>query len=286
MNRPELIARAWLRTLGIKTPNDLSDLELIAAGCGATVVHRRLTGAEARVLCEGKRAIISIDDRIPQTRRRFALAHELGHMALHKDDGITTCTSDDLKFWLQPSEKAREAEANQFAVSLLLPSDLISDVCRNAEPTFDFVTTLATNFSTSVTCTALRFVSFTEEPVAIVSSTMGIVDWFRPSQAFAEILRDCGFFLPTKVKLGFGTLAHRFYRGMNVPAMPQKVMASAWLEGRLLNSRAHLVENTIVMPSYDSTLSLLWVDEDIEIDSDLAESDDNGFVHSWMRDTN
>jgi Zn-dependent peptidase ImmA (M78 family) len=283
LDRPELRARALLRKLNIRSACDLHDMELIACACGAIVINRRMAGAEARIVHAGKKAVIAISDQVTGARRRFDIAHELGHFMLHKDEGITLCTNDDLRIWLGSLEKRREAEANSFAAAFLLPTDLISDQCENIQPSFEVISDLAAQFDTSLTATALRFASLSEEPVAIVSSTDGFVKWCKPSPEFAEFLQDTGINLPIKAELKSGTLARSFFKGISIPEKPQRVRASAWLEGNLLNPAAYLIENTIAMPRYKSTLSLLWLNEDIELDSDPSEEDDDGFVHSWMR---
>lgn len=48
-------------------------------------------------------------------RQRFDLAHELGHLVLHGDQEMEASTS-----------KLRESEANQFASSFLMPSDVVN----------------------------------------------------------------------------------------------------------------------------------------------------------------
>lgn len=65
----------------------------------------------------------------PETRRRFTIAHELGHLLLHKDeklhiderfpigfrDGVSSLAEDD-----------NEIEANQFASELLMPLEFLA----------------------------------------------------------------------------------------------------------------------------------------------------------------
>ena len=63
-------------------------------------------------------------------RRRFTIAHELGHYELHCDDErslfcrSTTVVEDDAE---RPPLEATEDEANAFAAAMLMPAHLISE---------------------------------------------------------------------------------------------------------------------------------------------------------------
>lgn len=67
-------------------------------------------------------------DQIP-SRKRFTIAHEIGHAVLHADqvesDGIVDYRgSMDYGY----EGEAKEREANQFAAALLMPSDLFESL--------------------------------------------------------------------------------------------------------------------------------------------------------------
>lgn len=63
------------------------------------------------------------------TRRRFTVAHEIGHFVLHMDRGANPHTYTDVDGNLYMfrgaavGERAKEVEANQFAAALLMPSE-------------------------------------------------------------------------------------------------------------------------------------------------------------------
>ena len=75
---------------------------------------------------------IHVNSRHAPTRRRFTIAHELGHYVLHRPllgDGIT----DNTAYRAEPCEEyhnhaitqAHETQANQFAAELLMPRDTV-----------------------------------------------------------------------------------------------------------------------------------------------------------------
>jgi len=71
----------------------------------------------------GDNYIIFYDDaRTPKERINFTIAHELGHMQLHRD--LNTVFMDTKTF--NPHSRF-ERQANIFAVELLLPGDLLRE---------------------------------------------------------------------------------------------------------------------------------------------------------------
>jgi len=77
---------------------------------------------------------IYINARDPERRRRFTLAHEIGHYVLHRDmlgDGLidTALYRSKLSDW-------SERQANRFAADLLMPAALVRGLFRGGMVTF------------------------------------------------------------------------------------------------------------------------------------------------------
>lgn len=73
--------------------------------------------------------VISINAAHPNHRRRFTIAHELAHFILHRNligDGIT----DDRLYRSRLSYK-NEVEANELAMDILMPWQLLSPLLQN-----------------------------------------------------------------------------------------------------------------------------------------------------------
>ena len=148
-------AESLLRDLGITEPEEI-DLDAIAWSVGAKVRYRPLFGCEARILGAGDRAIISIDDRMPPRRRRFSLAHELGHWEHHRGK-LLLCRSEDIGG--HRGRSGAEQIANRYAAELLMPSYLIDPAARaSAKQAFALVRELADRFQVSRTAAAIRVV--------------------------------------------------------------------------------------------------------------------------------
>lgn len=79
--------------------------------------------------------VIHVNSQHAETRRRFTLAHELGHFVSHRHL-LGQGTNDNRAYRTVRSEKhfnpaitqAHETEANRFAASLLMPEKILRDM--------------------------------------------------------------------------------------------------------------------------------------------------------------
>lgn len=268
MVTPEFFAERVLDQLGINRPQDLLRLDEIAWARGALVSERHLEGAEARLCMFGRKAVITVSTTVanPQ-RRRFAIAHELGHFEMqHKADVTRLCSNDDFNSWRPGSPKfGLEVLANQFAAALLMPERFFAHRCKQGSPSLDHIETLAREFDTSLTATGIRYVAFSEEPVALVYSESGHIRWFQGSPNFEKL----ELFIEVGSCLDSSTLADRIFDGQIVPRTSKRVPASAWFTPGGYRADAHVVEQSWGMPSYNAAVTLIWIDDDIEEDVDI-----------------
>jgi Zn-dependent peptidase ImmA (M78 family) len=95
--------------------------------------------------------VVFVNGKHHVNRRRFTIAHEIGHFVLHKDrigDGIT----DDALFRSGQSNQI-ETEANQFAARILMPNDLL--LPKWASP-LSTIQSLAEEFEVSPVAMSIR----------------------------------------------------------------------------------------------------------------------------------
>src|SRR5258707_15581353 len=73
------------------------DIDAIAMTQGALVINGGLSGSEARLARSSKLSIIRVNSAIREPgRRRFAIAHELGHLLLQQSSQLALCTDRNL----------------------------------------------------------------------------------------------------------------------------------------------------------------------------------------------
>ena len=129
MKPTEIKARAQelLRTSGIAKPP--VEVEQIAAALGVEVVVEPLEETVSGLLVVRKsRATIGINELHHPHRRRFSIAHELGHYTLHRY--VSNVFVDSTLTFYRDEKSAdgvyrQEIEANSFAAELLMPEDFI-----------------------------------------------------------------------------------------------------------------------------------------------------------------
>ena len=79
----------------------------------------------------GERSKILVNKTAPEVRQRFTAAHELGHILIPWHIGISVDAFESTLAGGESVESDDEAEANQFAAELLLPSKQVKAALRN-----------------------------------------------------------------------------------------------------------------------------------------------------------
>ncbi len=242
-------ARVW-ELYGFSRPADLV-LEDLALAMGVLVLDDRLEGADARLVRNGERGLVRVKKDIPELgRRRFAIAHELGHWRLHaKLSQILACTSEDMVKKYQASEA--EVEANYFASALLMPEKLYSSKIRGVQPTMELMTELAGFFNTTLTATTMRLTEVTTEACAVIVSENGRIRWWRLSESLEK---------GTWVEAGpvpSGSRAAALFRG-EPNRGPLEADASDWLRADDELELETLIEDSVLLGRYGSVVTLLW----------------------------
>ena len=100
-----------------------------------------------------------INESHPPTRKRFTIAHEIGHFILHKDEidaqsEVVDRISGGLMRDGQNSDLERQA--NQFAAALLMPKETFLEMWKKLSPNIDL---LAEAFGVSAQAASYRLLN-------------------------------------------------------------------------------------------------------------------------------
>jgi Zn-dependent peptidase ImmA (M78 family) len=165
-------ARQLLKEAGIEKPP--IDVRALARFLKATLrpvsADEDISGAIVR---EGSRITIGVNAAHHPNRKRFTIAHELGHLVLHDaavqvDHRFTQVVSrDEIQLAALRSRISseavdpREIEANRFAAALLMPVDFLeASLEAHKLPLRDKdIARLATEYSVSVKAMTFRLVN-------------------------------------------------------------------------------------------------------------------------------
>jgi len=240
-------ARALLKELCIADPAEIV-LEDIAMTRGVYVIAGGLFGAEARLVRGHGRGIVRVKDMPGELgRKRFAVAHEIGHWVLH--DGVSQlslCTTED---FISYSSSPVELAANAFAGELLMPTSLFRPLCK--EPDLKLIRTLAERFNVSWTAASLRFTEECGQDCAVVFSKGGRVKWFRSSDSKRVF-----------IKPGTEVSSNRVARACSTPDEMQPVNVDVWFPGWYRPGVIRIVqEQSVLLRRYETVMTLLWIED-------------------------
>lgn len=132
-------ARELLESRSVRKPP--VPVEQLAAAVGANIRYEPFAGELSGMVHRSPTGvIIGVNSMHAPTRRRFTIAHELGHFLLHKDEELHVDERFPIGFRSELSSKAVDAaeiEANQFAAELLMPSSLLVSHVRSLPQNLD-----------------------------------------------------------------------------------------------------------------------------------------------------
>jgi Zn-dependent peptidase ImmA (M78 family) len=188
-------------------------------------------------------------------RRRFTIAHEIGHFLIHSDRRIP-CSPRLIEGWKENQPKP-EREADSFASELLLPTADVIQRVGNRWPSLDPIFDLADHFGASLMAAARRFCDVATQACAVVWTSEGKVRWFHGSANFAH-------FIEVGRDIDPDSVAYRAYEGKTLPNVMEEVPAEAWIKSYWLKENATVSEQSISMPFYRGCLSLIWIRRPIE----------------------
>ena len=245
-----------LKEFCITNPAEV-ELEDLAYLRGAVVRDAAMNNCEGRLIRSGLNGIITINSKIREPgKRRFAIAHELGHFELHeKANQFSNFVDQNFLEWYKTS--AIEREANIFAAELLMPSERFKGACEKQEPIFKNICAVAEFFKTTLTSTAIRYVDLGPYPSMLIVSVAGKIKWSVHSDDFPYR------FIKIGREVQKGTIAFDLFAGNMANKTHEMIMGSIWLtDDWSLPEDLLLYESSILLPSYNTVLSFIWVYED------------------------
>lgn len=217
---------------------------------------------------------------VREERRRFTVAHELGHFLIPSHSGNRNCTKSDLRELRRDNDhRRRESEANRFAAGLLMPRDWFSrDLDQLGDADVTHVQTLAKKYGTSLEATSNRYTDLTPDACAFVFSKEGVIRYIRPTTNFPRLAVKAGNNIPS------GSASPRAKsQPVRVPTTWSEIDGSVWLETDWGKRSPKILEQT-VRQSNGFQISLLFVDNDaLEQEDEEAELKENWAIRFHKR---
>lgn len=196
MNDPIATAKRVLETMSI-TGIPAESLKEIARREGIKCKFENFpedAGLEGLLVSKGGKWAIVVNTCIDNPgKHNFTFAHELGHyflkhpLGLHKDgQDMIRCSPEDIKQERSP----QEAEANRFAVELLMPEERFRLSMAGAPIDFDLIASLSTRYMVSKHACSNRIISLTKSPCIIIRTNNGNIQGYTASRSARGFLQN------------------------------------------------------------------------------------------------
>lgn len=222
---PTKLAQAIISQLEDQGPR-VAVREIAAAIDIYEIREERLDGLEGALVTPPDKnggAILVRFDR-PETRRRFTIAHELGHYVnpWHRSNSPSgfRCTTADMstdRFRKGDFKAEMEAQANEFAAELLMPSRrMTAQLAKSKGVDLTQIVRVADVFEVSKEAAARRYVNFAKEPVAVVFGKDGKVRYSKKRDDFPWLEVKNGDLLPIHKMGEIGEISEWFERRAGV----------------------------------------------------------------------
>jgi Zn-dependent peptidase ImmA (M78 family) len=244
-------AERILQSLGIKVPQEI-DLDAIAWIQGAVVNYRPLDGCEARILGSARKAVISVNSRSPERRRRFSLAHELGHWHHHRGR-VLFCGKEDIGNFANDALNP-ERQADTFASDLILPNYLlVPRIQKLKRVTLAAVREMSHEFCASLTATLLKMTLSNQFPIMIACYSKTGRRWFERAPMIQP------FWLPVRALDRLTFAADMLFNGAAEENFPRKMPADAWFDFKG-SDRFEVTEQSFLLPDEELLTVLMLPD--------------------------
>ena len=170
--------------------------------------------------------IVYNDGNGSEGRQRFTVAHEFGHYMVHRELQDEFACHDDEISTGERSKRDIEAEADQFASTLLMPYDDFRRQVNGQAISFDLIGHCADRYGVSLTAAALRWIDIAPERAILIASRDDHMLWAKSNE---DAFKSRAYFATRKnvIELPRTALAHS--ANAETTVSQQDVRANTWL---------------------------------------------------------
>ena len=211
--------------------------------------------------------------------QRFSVSHEIGHYLLegHPENVFTNGIHVSRAGFV--TDDVYELEADHFAAGLLMPEVPFRSAAEDHEPGLDAIKQVAGLCHTSLTATAIRYAETSRDPVGVVVSTDGVVDYCFLSPAMQGLPQRTWVKKGSQIPIGSSAaaLAANKARVLAAERVIDTVDIRDWLGGPTV---VQATEDSVGLGSYGKMLTVLTfpmaamqneIDDDEETDDQVLD---------------
>jgi len=239
-------------------------MDILVSGLGATLIEESLKNCDGKIIKGRKKTLIKINSDISyEGKKRFTIAHEIGHYLLHEKLEVHNENSNTLNWFMTAENQAKqgiqEKEANEFAIELLMPSKIFQKEAHGKMFCPELIKHLSDRFKTSITSTLFRYCELKNlHPIFIVFIYNGTVKYWKKSQDLYVKVKDIVKLNPPvdSVAQEYIDANYEFIYSGKEKAQP--IEKSTWFVLDQYTKDTPFFEYCIPTKQYKTLISVIW----------------------------
>lgn len=260
LKKGEVHAQKILAEFGIDNIQEIDLSDLLYAR-GIILQEKLLRNSDGRIVFGKTSAVITINSGISYLgRKRFTMAHELGHFEMHHN--VNTHLNDNTASLEYYKSGHQETEANEFATELLMPKNLFKQRIMGKKFSPSLLRELAEYFNTSLTSVAFRYLDIGNHPLFIFHSYNNKVMYWKCSQYYLEPDNFIKVKDLNKLPVPTDSVAGEYFNDKikySGREEVQTIFKDVWFETQGYDNNESLNEFCIITPRYNTVISIVWI---------------------------
>jgi len=262
MNNGAYRAKQLLEEIGYDEITHISLVD-IATFLGAIVMVEPMEQADGKIIKGKFQTIIKINSSIfSKEKKRFALAHEIGHLLLHDTLDLHNDNPNSMN-WFQHFENQakrgkQEYEANDFAAELLMPEKIFRKEFQGKRFTPDLLKVLSQRFKTSITSVIFRVLKLDLYPICLVYIHRGEAKYWLKSPDLNVYVKNISHLPPPEDSVAREYIDANYEYLYQGEEKAQTIYRSTWFELSDKQIDNPFFEYCIPYKSHKMLLSVIW----------------------------
>ena len=255
-------AKRLLTEIGFDEITNLP-MKLFVSGLGATLIEEKLKNSDGKIVRGKFKTLIKVNSQIPyESKKRFTIAHEVGHLLMHEKIKVHNENSNTLN-WFRSTENQlkkglQEWEANDFAAELLMPEPIFRNEAYEKPFSHELVKYLSERFKTSITSTIFRCMKLDLHPLLVVFIHNGEVRYWDKSSSWKHWIKDITKLPPPEDSVAREYIDANYDFIYSGKEKTQQIFKSTWC---ILNDDERdmqFCEYCIPTKQYKTIISVIW----------------------------
>lgn len=258
-------AQQLLEDCGLDEITEL-EMDLFVSGLDTMLIEEELSNCDGKIIFGNNKSVIKVNSNIQfEQRKRFVVAHEIGHLIMHRNMQLSEDTFSNFNI-IAGMEKAlkngmQELEANEFACELLMPEKLFLKEANGKKFSPLLIKQLSERFKTSLTATIFRYLHFNQlHPICLVFIENGKVKYWKKSDDLKVWMGDYTRLAPPSDSVATEYIQKNYEFIYKLEEKAQTINKSTWFNLGEYDEDTDFYELCIPTKKHHSILSIIWED--------------------------